>query len=457
MDALLILAIGMVVVVGGILALRLHAFLALILGAYIVASLSSREAIIQFNLSKKAAPEAAAKAAQETPMQRIVREFGATAGRIGILIALATVVGKCLLDSGGADRIVRTLLRWWGEKHAPAALLAGGFLLGIPVFYDTVFLLMIPLGKALGLRTKKDYLLYVLSMIAGGTMTHSLVPPTPGPLFIAAELKVNMGLMIAGGIVVSAICGAIGFAFAHWVNRRMEIPVRNAAEFQEVAIRPDKDLPPFWLAALPIALPVALITMGSVLENRVWKILGDANVALAISAAIGLITLFAQGRKGDEVMNIGVGKALAEGGSIILITSAGGAFGAMLQQSGIGPRLQDLAATWNIGILPLAWAITAVVRIAQGSSTVSMITAVGVVGGMADAATLGFHPLWLALAIGCGSKPIPWMNDSGFWVMSKMSGMTERECLMTISPMVTLMGVIGLFVVMALAKLFPMI
>lgn len=141
---------------------------------------------------------------------------------------------------------------------------------------------------------------------------------------------------------------------------------------------------------------------------------------------------------------------------IILITSAGGAFGGVLQQCGIGPRVQELSTTYSIAILPLAWAVTALVRVAQGSATVAMITAVGVVGGMATPELLGFHPLWVALAIGCGSKMLPWMNDSGFWVICKVSGFTEKECLTTFSPMVTLMGLTGLFVVMALAKLFPL-
>jgi GntP family gluconate:H+ symporter len=476
MDPLWILFIGMVVVLGGILVLRLHAFLALILGALLVAALTPAEAILQHSLSKKLSPEAAKKTSEQPSIERVTREFGSTAGRIGILIALATIVGKCLLDSGGADRIVRTTLRVLGEGRAPLAFLISGFLLGIPVFFDTVFLLMIPLGKALRLRTGRNYLLYVLSIIAGATMTHSLVPPTPGPLFVAAELKINMGLMILGGCVVGAITAGCGWAFAHWVNRRRDIPLRESAQasladLEKLAQRDEKELPPFWLAALPILLPVVLISASTPLDSPDWKetvaawppavvssirTLGDSNVALGISALIALGTLVWQGRSRGEVFSKGVEKALEEAGSIILITSAGGAFGGVLQQSGIGLRVQELSVAYSIGILPLAWGVTALVRIAQGSATVAMITAVGVVGGMATPELLGFHPLWVALAIGCGSKMIPWMNDSGFWVICKMSGLTEKECLTTFSPMVSLMGLIGLFVVMLLAKLFPL-
>ncbi len=480
MDPLWILFIGMVVVLGGILALRLHAFLALVLGALVVAAFTPAEAVVKHGISKKLSPEAAQKVADQPVIERVTREFGATAGRIGVLIAFASIVGKCLLDSGGADRIVRTTLRVLGEHRGPLAFLLSGFLLGIPVFFDTVFLLMIPLGKAMRMQTGKNYTLYVLSIIAGATMTHSLVPPTPGPLFVAKELNVDMGLMILGGCVVGVITAGVGWAFAHWINRRVDIPLRensklSLADLEALSKRDEKGLPPFWLAALPILLPVLLISAGTPLDSKggakfyadlfafwpgaiqVIKVLGDSTVALGISALIALATLLWQGRKSGEVLDKGVSTALEEAGLIILITSAGGAFGGVLQQCGIGLRVQELSTTYSIAILPLAWAVTALVRIAQGSATVAMITAVGVVGGMATPELLGFHPLWVALAIGCGSKMMPWMNDSGFWVICKMSGFTERECLTTFSPMVSLMGLTGLFVVMVLAKLFPLV
>jgi GntP family gluconate:H+ symporter len=454
MDPLWILCIGMAVVMGAILALRLHAFLALFAGALIVAALTPAEAIVQYSLGKKASPEAAQAAAKQSSIERVTREFGAAAGRIGLLIALATVVGKCLLESGGADRIVRSTLAAIGEKRAALALLISGFVLGIPVFFDTVFLLMIPVGKALCARTGRNFTLYVLSIIGGGTMTHSLVPPTPGPLLVATELKVDMGVMIFWGCVVGAITTAVGWALSHRINRKLEIPLRD-----EIPVTPvdEKTLPPLWLAALPIALPVVLISAGAVVENRPWlDTISDANIALGISAIIGLGTLMWQGRKRSEVFSKMVGSAIEDAGSIILITAAGGAFGGALQQSGIGPRVLELSSSYNIAILPLAWLITAVVRTAQGSATVAMVTAVGVVGGMAKPELLGFHPVWVALAIGCGSKMIPWMNDSGFWVVSKTTGFTEKEMLMTMTPVVSLMGVTGLVVVMILAKLFPL-
>lgn len=481
MDPLWIFLIGMVVVLGGILAVRLHAFLALILGALVVAALTPAEAIVKHGLSKQLTPEAAQKAAEQPVIKRVTLQFGTTVGGIGVLIAFASIVGKCLLDSGGADRIVRSTLRVLGEHRAPLAFLVSGFLLGIPVFFETVFLLMIPLGKATRMRTGRDYTLYVLCIIAGATMTHSLVPPTPGPLFVAKALNVDMGIMILAGCAVGIIAAGSGKLYAHWISRRLDIPLRDTAkttlaEVEALLQREDKQLPPFWLAAMPIVLPVILISAATPLDAKagaelyarwfatcpwvidVIRVVGDSTIALGIAALISLGTVVWRGtQKTGEVMDKGVGVALEEAGLIILIIAAGGAFGGVLQQTGIGVRLQELSATHNIAILPLAWGVTAVVRMAQGSATVAMITAVGMLGSMAKPELLGFHPVWVALAIGCGSKMGPWMNDSGFWVICKMSGFTEKECLSTFTVMLSLMGVVGLVVVMLLAKLFPMV
>ncbi|MFH1719345.1 MAG: GntP family permease, partial [Planctomycetota bacterium] len=226
---------------------------------------------------------------------------------------------------------------------------------------------------------------------------------------------------------------------------------------------------------LPILLPVLLIAGKTFFNYRSdsqspattaqWRQsiaglidnLGNPNVALTISAAIALLTFAWWHRDRKNNIKAFLQNALSSGGLIILITSAGGAFGGILQQTGIGSRIQELATSYHMAVLPLAFFVTAVVRTAQGSATVAMITAVGILGGLAGSRELGFNPLYLALVIGCGSKPIPWMNDSGFWVICKMSGMTEGETLKTSSVMMTLMGIVGLFVIMILARLFPLV
>lgn len=478
MDPLFLLLLGMIIVLGGILLLRLHPFLALILGALIIGGLTPQTNIERYAQSKNFSAEQTQTLVQKSLGRKVAGEFGSTCGKIGLLIALAALIGKALLESGAAERIVRSTLKLFGEKRAPFSFLTSSFLLATPVYFDTVFYLMIPLAKAMGMRTRKNYTLYVIAIIAGGTMAHSLVPPTPGPLFVAGELGVSIGLMMLGGLVVGIFTSGSGFLYGYWANKKWPVAVRETpdvslAELKQLSEKESFDLPPLWLSLSPIVLPVVLIA-GDTVFSVVWgdltshslvqKIiivffsrLGDPNIALAISAGIGLL-LLVNVYKGDRPrMATAVQTALSSAGLIILITAAGGAFGAILQQTGIGPRIQDLSSTYHLAALPLAFIVTAVVRTAQGSATVAMITAVGILGGLTAGSSLGFHPLYLALAIGCGSKPFPWMNDSGFWIICKMSGFTEAENIKYFSLTLTIMGIVGLVVVMLLAKIFPLV
>jgi gluconate:H+ symporter, GntP family len=478
MDPLIILLIGMVTVVGGILVLRLHAFLALVAGALVVGFLTPDSALQGFAEAKGMSESAALAFVDSPTVSRLTTKFGETCAKIGILIAMASIIGKCLLESGAADRIVRAIVGLFGQSRAPVAFTASGFFLGIPVFFDTVFYLLFPLAKAMGLRRPSNYLLYILTISAGATMAHSLVPPTPGPLLVASETGVSVAVMMIGGIGVGLVACTAGVIFALIVNRFLPVPLRETSdasleELKQVAERDTKDLPPLWLSVLPIALPVVLIAGFAVLQNLlsappadgsslallygVFEFLGNKNMALIIAGAIALGTVVWVKRADHYSMVDSIQAALASGGVIILITAAGGAFGGLLQQTGIGPRIEELASTYQMAVLPLAFGVTTLVRIAQGSATVAMITAVGIFSGMASPEQLGFHPVYLALAIGCGSKPYPWMNDSGFWVVCKMSAMTEAEVLRSYSVMLALMGFVGLGVVMLFAKWMPMV
>ncbi len=408
--------------------------------------------------------------------ERIAVGFGKTCLGIGIVIALAAVIGKCLMDSGAAMRIVVSLQNLMGEKRTPVAFLASGFTVGIPVFFDTVFYLLMPLGKAMRVRTGTNYLLFIMTIVAGATMAHSLVPPTPGPLFVAGELGVDLGAMMLGGLVIGAGTVTCGYFYALWANRKWEIPLRASAELseeelRELAERDTAGLPPLWLSLLPILLPVLLIAgntaltmattgVGNLSEGmkglkEVMGVLGNKNLALALSAGVALWMLVKFKKQSAKELSGAVQAALASGGVIILVTAAGGAFGHVLRQTNIAGEIEKVIPATQLYLLPIAFLITTVVRIAQGSATVAMITAVGIVGPIAAGAELGYHPVYLALAIGCGSKPISWMNDSGFWIIGKMSGMTEGETLKTASAMMALMGVAGLVLTMLAAWVFP--
>lgn len=479
MDPIIILLIGVAIVILGIIGLRLHAFLALLLAALVVGLLTSSDDIYQFALSKGMSEGAARSMADQTLGKRVATAFGNTTASVGILIAMASIIGACLLKSGGADRIIRSMLRVFGEKRAPLAFLSSGFTLAIPVFFDTVFYLMIPLGKSLGIRFPKKYGVFIMTIVAGAAMAHSLVPPTPGPLFVAEELGVDLGVMILGGLIVGIFTITAGYIYALWAGRRWQVPLRDTsdatvAELEAVTEKPEEELPSLTWSLMPILLPLVLIAGNTILQATLgqtaadlrpaWQngllstteLLGNSNIALVLSAIIALLLMRTKISDSKQYQQF-LKDSLASAGIIILITSAGGALGGMLQQTGIGIHIEALANQYQVAILPLAFLVTAMVRTAQGSATVAMITAVGVLGGIADPATLGFHPVYLALAIGCGSKPFPWMNDSGFWIITEMSGMEVQETIRHFSFLLTIMGIVGLIVTMVLAGLVPMV
>jgi GntP family gluconate:H+ symporter len=466
MHPLLIMLAGMAVVVAAILWLRLHAFLALLLGAFLVAFLTPPEAVERRALTTGATAAAARAASEAPPGQRVVEGFGRTAGQLGVMVGMASIIGSAMLHTGAAERIVRSLLAITGQARASLSFLAGGFLLGIPVFFDTVFYLLVPLAKAMRLRTGQDYLLYVLAIVAGATMTHSLVPPTPGPLFVASTFGVSVGHMIVVGCGVGVVTALAGYTWAHVANRRWPAPLRVTpqaqVELEAVAAQDTRDLPSLPLALAPILLPIVLITLNTGYLARadatgLWLVarwVTEQNIVLVMAAALSLVMMWK--RKG-VALSAAVDESITSAGTIILITGAGGAFGAALQQSGIGPWMQGAVTAYSLPLLPLAWGLTVLMRTALGSATVAMITAAGALGGLAAAGNLGFHPVWLAAAIGCGSKPIWWMNDSGFWVIAKMGGLTEPEALRALTPMSIINGTSGLIATMLGAWLFPMV
>jgi GntP family gluconate:H+ symporter len=566
MDAMLILLVGMVIVVGGVLWLKLHAFLALTLAALAVAYLTPTPVVESYELgavshkfesiaddgrsvtfdkdaAKKIdsqghylalrllqAPDedgrlyqtlgtvtftaaddegltgalvtdsvdtrlmkrdlvvlktdasAANKTSKKTIGERVADGFGKTCLGIGILIAMASIIGKTMLDSGAAERIVLRARNALGDEKAPFAFMGSGFVIGMPVFFDTLFYLMIPLGKALRVKTGKNYLLYILSIVMGGTMAHSLVPPTPGPLFAAEIMGVSIGAMMIGGIIVGLFTLIPGYLWARYINSKMEIPLRETAdltheELEAMAHRDESSLPPLFPSLLPIMIPVVFIAGVTVLDaykksftaaaievpswitavEPIAKTLGNKNIALSIAAMVGLMLVVMYKKASRTDIAKSVQTALAGGGVIILITAAGGAFGHVLRQTNVAGAIEQMGFIQDVGLITVAFFVTMLIRCAQGSATVAMITAAGIVAPLATQLDLAYHPIYIALAMGCGSKPISWMNDSGFWIISKMSGMTEAEALKTNTVMTALMGFMGLIVCLIGSKIFPLV
>ena len=335
---------------------------------------------------------------------------------------------------------------------------------------------MIPLARALAAQTRKNYVLYVMAIVAGGAMTHSLVPPTPGPLVVAGELGVDLGRMIVGGILVGLVGMTGAFAYARWYNRNHPIELKDTSDqkenkFLRLAETPDEQLPGLFASLSPILIPVLLIAGKSIvlqfapaggdgMNGMIWEslmILGDKNLALTLGALLALRQLLKSKLQEKPELAESVKSSLQNAGVIILITGMGGAFGGILQQTSLGLEVSAFVSSQNFGslaILVVAYFTTSVIRIAQGSATVAMVTSIGIVGGLVEQG-IGIHPVYLALAIGCGAKPIPWMNDSGFWVVGKLSGFTEAETFKTFSIVIALQGVFGGIAVLTLAYFLP--
>lgn len=245
MHPLLILLTAVGVLVVFILWLRINAFLSLLAAATTVGTLSPRISLAEV-------------------MPKLASSFGAVCAKIGIIIALAAVIGECLLESGAADKITRVFIRLFGEKRSSLSLLTSGYVLGIPVFFDTVFYLLIPLARSMRIRTGRNYLLFVMSIVAGGITAHCMIPPTPGPPAMAAALHIDLGLMILAGAMAAAPMALAGWLFARCLDRTYHVPLRETpgislVELSEIAREDEPALPPFFRSAAPIFLPVTLI------------------------------------------------------------------------------------------------------------------------------------------------------------------------------------------------------
>ena len=445
---LVVLLIGITAVVIQIAVFRIHAFIALSMAAILIGILSLTGEDYLVN-----------------SVELTMKEMGTAAGKIAFVIALASILGVALTESGAAEKIVLKLLAVFGEKLAPLALLAAAFVLSIPVFFDTVFFLIIPIAQSLGRRFGKNYMFYVLAIAIGGVLTHSLVPPTPGPLIMAETLSLNMGMAIFVGIVTCALPAAITYFIAKNISSNYNIKVPELGLSAEPH---ENQLPSFVLSILPIIVPLILIIAASTLEfiapgskgtpiATTVGFIGNKNMAMLIGTILALWLLKKQKGWGMKELAIEFNKPMELAGVIILITSAGGAFGAMIKNSGISDMISAMShqgATFNF--IVLAWVISSVMKFAQGSGTVAMITSAGIMLALMESITLPFHPIYIYLAIGFGSMTVSWMNDSAFWVVSKLSGFTEVQMLKTWTVTLAIMSILGLIQTLILSMIIPL-
>lgn len=453
---LLAVVVGVAMVLGLMLLLRVHAFLALLISALTVS-------VLTVGLTDAVNP--------------VLLSFGATVGKIGVVIALAAVIGKCLLGSGAADRIVGANVSLLGEKRAPVGLMGGGFFLAIPVFFDTVFYLLVPLARKLHKRTGAGYALCLMALAGGAAAAHALVPPTPGPLLVADAFGVSIAQALGFGLLVAIPGCIVAYQVAKWLDAKTPLlmrplPGEEEAELTKPANPTAEDLKQMSLplALAPIVVPILLI--GSLEAARVllgeapapaWfsslAFLGNPSIALFISALISLWMLYRSQDMTFKALSAEVEESLLGAGVIILITAAGGAFGASLKATGIAEVIAenvDLSTAGSISVLLGAFGVASLLKIAQGSSTVAMIVGSGMVAAVVNLNTLSFAPVYLALAVGCGSLVGSWMNDSGFWIFAKMGGLTEKETLRTWTPLFGIVGIAAFAMVILLSTVLPM-
>jgi len=459
MHPYLIVVIGILTVLGLIIFLRINAFIALISAALLVSFLAPGP------INEK--------------VSRVAVAFGENAGKIGLVIGFAAVIGEAMMLSGAADRIVQAFLRVLGAERSPLALMSSGFVLSIPVFFDTVFYLLVPLARSMYRTTRKNYLLYVCAIAAGGAITHTMVPPTPGPLAMAATLNISVGLMMVVGLLVAAPAAMVALLMATYMDRYITIeklPTFDEDDNTETAVaerHAEVMKVPLLEALLPVLLPVLLISGDTIvgalkpaegpsilISIKPWtELLGNPSFALLVSMVISMITWVRLKHPNPKEFTASVENALLSAGLVILITAAGGAFGAMLKATNVAATIQssfqESGATGFIAIM-LAFGLAAVLKVAQGSSTTAMITVSAMMAAMElSQEKLGFNPVYIATAIASGSLIGSWMNDSGFWIFARMSGLTEAEALKTWTPLLMVLGTVSLLMTILLSIVLP--
>lgn len=361
--------------------------------------------------------------------------FGETLGKIGIIIVLGCIIGAFLENSGGAYAIADKVLNLIGRKKVPTAMGIMGYIVSIPVFADSGFLLLSPLSKSLSKKAGITLASPAIALALGLIATHTMAPPTPGPVAAAGILNADLGLVLAIGLPVSAFAMIPAIFFAKRVAGRVWIDLNPILDANEISNRLTV-APPAHKAALPILVPILLIVAKSVFaqqldENgigfQVLNFIGEPIVALLIGT---LLALTLPKQLDREMLSITgwAGVAMRDAAGIILITGAGGVFGKMLQVSGISDVVGSAMSGAQVGIL-LPFLIASALKTAQGSSTVAIITTASIVAPMMG--MLGLEgelgKAMTVIAIGAGSTMVCHANDSFFWVVTQMSGMDVKR------------------------------
>jgi len=402
------------------------------------------------------------------PMDKIVKAFetgnGNTLGHIAVVVGLGTMLGKMMAESGGAERIANTLIHLFGEKNIHWAMMFVAIIVGLPVFFEVGFVLLIPIAFNVAKRTGKSLLLIGLPMVAGLSVVHGLIPPHPAALLAVQAYHADIGKTIAYGLIVGVPTAVVaGPLFALLIHKYIKLPENNPLAEQFVESHTEgqrRDLPGFGVTLFTILLPVILMLVGSwadlvftpkTLPNDLLRFIGSSDIALLIALLVSFWTFGAARGFNREQIQKFCGECLAPIAGITLIVGAGGGFGNILRESGISQQIVASASQAHLSPLLLGWFVAALIRLATGSATVAMTTACGIVAPIAAAAGGNVSPELLVLATGSGSLIFSHVNDGGFWLIKEYFGMTVGQTFKTWSLCETIISVLGLGLTFALA------
>ncbi|GAA2637712.1 GntP family permease [Paractinoplanes durhamensis] len=399
--------------------------------------------------------------------------LGSTVGSVGLLIALGSMIGALLADSGGADGIVNRIVDRVSGSALPWAMAGVAALVGLPLFFEVGVVLLVPIVLLVARRTDIGLLRVGIPALAGLSVLHGLVPPHPGPLVAISSLNADLGLTLLFGIICAIPTVIIaGPVFGNFIAKRVPLPVPSLLARADAAVasgdedyaedaidaRPERRDPGFWPAVLTVLLPIVLMLARAVGELTADKgnpvrdtldVLGNPPVALLFGVLLAMWTLGHRAGMDRRATNAVLGGSLPPIAGILLIVAAGGGFKQVLVDAGVGNIVADAAKDANINALLLGWLVAVGIRIATGSATVATITAAGIVAPLA--ATLDKPEVsLLALAIGCGSLFFSHVNDAGFWLVKEYFGMTVGQTIKTWSVMETIISVVGVICVFLL-------
>jgi GntP family gluconate:H+ symporter len=396
--------------------------------------------------------------------------FGSTLTGIGIVIALGVMLGELLNVSGATQRIATSILEKFGVEKSPLAVAFIGYVVSIPVFFDAAFVILISLLKQLSFKTKIAFASFVTSLAMGLIITHSMVIPTPGPLIVAENFGVDLGLYFIYAVIVTipAVITA-GFLYPMYINKKEgpgaaiteEDLIEEGIDIEKMGEMQDNNhMPSSFISYGLLALPIILILLNTLTNNLLaasesslgvlFGFIGDKNVALFITVLLASYFLKPFIKKNyDKDFNELYVSAVGKSGMILLITGAGGAFGNSIVETGIGDYLISVMNEWSIPIILFAFVFSQILRSAQGSATAALVTASATIGPIVG--NYGTSPILVALAVGAGAIGLSLPNDSGFWVVNRFSNFTMQETFKTWTFGGTIGGLTALFMIFILS------